>query len=183
MITRPQCPLDVTLILPPISALIAPYTSTPPPLTILMLLRRPKDIPPMLPSTLVTPHPLCRLPCLPSHSALPPFLQCRPSISAPTNPYASAPQPLTILTIMQCPQDIPLKPLSTLLTPNPLCRLPSLRSLSSQHASNTAPTPASSSMPPTILMLLKHSQYETTMPPPISALTTPYASAPLPHLL
>ncbi|MBW0546142.1 hypothetical protein O181_085857 [Austropuccinia psidii MF-1] len=63
----------------------------------------------------------------------------------------------------------------------------------SQHASNSAYHPYACSALPTcllnpphtglILTLLKPPQDETMMPPPISALTTPYASAPLPFLL
>ncbi|MBW0591062.1 hypothetical protein O181_130777 [Austropuccinia psidii MF-1] len=41
-------------------------------------------------------------------------------ISSLTTPYASAPPPLTILMLPQRPQDMPLMPPSTPLTPNPL---------------------------------------------------------------
>ncbi|MBW0527784.1 hypothetical protein O181_067499 [Austropuccinia psidii MF-1] len=62
-----------------------------------------------------------------------------------------------------------------------------------QHASNAAYHPYARSALPTclqcpphtglILTLLKPPQDATTMPPPISSLTTPYASAPPPFLL
>ncbi|MBW0482161.1 hypothetical protein O181_021876 [Austropuccinia psidii MF-1] len=78
MLTRPHSPPDVTLTLPPISTLITPYTYTPPPCTILTLLRPPQDIPPTPPSHL--PHPLCHLPCLRLGGALPTCLKhCLPS--------------------------------------------------------------------------------------------------------
>ncbi|MBW0537722.1 hypothetical protein O181_077437, partial [Austropuccinia psidii MF-1] len=51
-----------------------------------------------------------------------------PPISTLTTAYPSATPPLTILTLPQCPQDMPLTPPSTPLTPNPLHHLPSLRS-------------------------------------------------------
>ncbi|MBW0487710.1 hypothetical protein O181_027425 [Austropuccinia psidii MF-1] len=111
----------------PISALITPYASTPPLLTILILPQHPQDIPPTRPSTLLTPHPLRCLPCLYLCSALLKCLQCRPSISAPTNPYAAALLPLKIL---RRPQYMPPIPPSTLLTPSPTGQLPSLCSCS-----------------------------------------------------
>ncbi|MBW0479723.1 hypothetical protein O181_019438 [Austropuccinia psidii MF-1] len=42
----------------PISALTTPYASTPLPLTNLMLLQHPQDMPPTLPSTPLMPNPL-----------------------------------------------------------------------------------------------------------------------------
>ncbi|MBW0473625.1 hypothetical protein O181_013340 [Austropuccinia psidii MF-1] len=62
-----QQPQDETKMLPPISALTTPYASTPPPLTILTLPWHPQDMPPTLPSTLLMPNPLCRLPSLRFH--------------------------------------------------------------------------------------------------------------------
>ncbi|MBW0500966.1 hypothetical protein O181_040681 [Austropuccinia psidii MF-1] len=82
------------------------------------------------------------------------------SITALITPYASTPPPLTILTLLQSPQDIPLAPPSTLLEPPPpsssslpLTMLtlvlilsanyhPYTLAVSSHHASDTAPTPA-----------------------------------------
>ncbi|MBW0510573.1 hypothetical protein O181_050288 [Austropuccinia psidii MF-1] len=55
--------------------------------------------------------------------------------------------------------------------------LPSLRL---QCPPNMPPTPPHTGL---ILTLLKPPQDETTMPPPISALTPPYASVPPPFLL
>ncbi|MBW0538359.1 hypothetical protein O181_078074 [Austropuccinia psidii MF-1] len=81
MLRCPHHPPDLTPTLPPISALITPYASTPLPLTILTLPWSPQDIHPMPPSTLFMPHPLRRLPCLPLRSALPTCLQRRPSVS------------------------------------------------------------------------------------------------------
>ncbi|MBW0467331.1 hypothetical protein O181_007046 [Austropuccinia psidii MF-1] len=49
--------------------------------------------------------------------------RCHP-ISALTTHYASTPPPLTILTLLQCPQDMPLMPPSH-LSPHP-CHLPCL---------------------------------------------------------
>ncbi|MBW0480533.1 hypothetical protein O181_020248 [Austropuccinia psidii MF-1] len=81
-----QCPPNMPLMLPPISALITPYASTPLPLTIHMLPRHPQDIPPTLPSTLLMlsqcppdmcpmllphqPNPQCHLPSLCSCNTL-----------------------------------------------------------------------------------------------------------------
>ncbi|MBW0478718.1 hypothetical protein O181_018433 [Austropuccinia psidii MF-1] len=108
------------------------------------------------------------------------FLQCTQEVTPMPPPL------LTILMLLRRPQDMPPTPPSTLLRPSPTHHLPSLRLLppttyhpyplvvSSRHASNTAPTPL------TILMLLQCPQDNTKIPPPISALTTPYASAPPP---
>ncbi|MBW0566401.1 hypothetical protein O181_106116 [Austropuccinia psidii MF-1] len=73
------------------------------------------------------PNPLCCLPSLFSCSALKMRLQCLLPISALTTPYASAPLLLTILMLPRLPQDMPPTPPSTLVTPNPLHHLPSLR--------------------------------------------------------
>ncbi|MBW0555500.1 hypothetical protein O181_095215 [Austropuccinia psidii MF-1] len=129
---------------------------------------------------LITPHPLCCLPCLSSRSALLTCLQYCPHHSlcfhtpATDNPYAPAGHsrytcyaslkppytlsnpPITILTILQYPPGMP----PTLLPhwPNPQFHLWSL------HSCNI------------LKMRLK-------CRPAISALTTPYTSAPLRHLL
>ncbi|MBW0560685.1 hypothetical protein O181_100400 [Austropuccinia psidii MF-1] len=87
--------------------------------------------------------------------------------------------------LLQRPQDMPPMCPSTLLMPSPTRLIlsaddhPYTLTVSSQHASNAAPTLAQASTPPTILTLLKCSQDETTMPPPISALTTPSSSTTL----
>ncbi|MBW0525494.1 hypothetical protein O181_065209 [Austropuccinia psidii MF-1] len=144
MLTCPHCPLDVTPTLPPISSLITPYASTPPP-----LLRRPQDIPPLPPSTLLTPSPIhliltllqfppdmppmllphqpnpqCHLSSLCSCNALKMRLQfsayLRPHHSLCFCTPASSSLLLTILTLPRHLQDMPLMPLLAPLTPKPL---------------------------------------------------------------
>ncbi|MBW0571758.1 hypothetical protein O181_111473 [Austropuccinia psidii MF-1] len=79
------------------------------------------------------PNSLCRLPSLLS------LRSRRPSdaapISSPTNPYASAPPPFTILMLLHRPQ-----PSLGLLPPSTYH--PYALVVSSRHASNAAPTPA-----------------------------------------
>ncbi|MBW0483244.1 hypothetical protein O181_022959 [Austropuccinia psidii MF-1] len=66
---------------------------------------------------------------------------------------------------------------------------PYARVVPSRHASNAAYHPSAHIVPSQhphtglILMLLQRPQDETTILPPISVLTTPYASAPPPYLL
>ncbi|MBW0480066.1 hypothetical protein O181_019781 [Austropuccinia psidii MF-1] len=104
------------------AALNPPYDSSSLPLTILTLayasdasLNPPyafSHLP--LPSTLLTPSPTCLI----LSTAYHPYTCVVPSQhapnAAPTNPYASAPPPLTILTLLWRPQDMPP-------TPSPTC--------------------------------------------------------------
>ncbi|MBW0545125.1 hypothetical protein O181_084840 [Austropuccinia psidii MF-1] len=81
-------------------------------------------------------------------------------------PASSSPW-LTILTLLRGPQVMPPTP------PSPPLTLPRTLPTCLQFSPHTG----------LILMLLQPPQDETTMLPPISALTTPYASAPPPFLL
>ncbi|MBW0488294.1 hypothetical protein O181_028009 [Austropuccinia psidii MF-1] len=103
------------------------------------------------------------------------FLHARTTSRCDSNTAPPSP-PSSILTFPWRPQDIPPTPPSTLLMPL-LCHLPCLCSRSALPTCLQRRLP---SLPPPILMLLGALKDETTMPPPISSLTTPYASAPLP---
>ncbi|MBW0590008.1 hypothetical protein O181_129723 [Austropuccinia psidii MF-1] len=72
------------------------------------------------PSPLLTPLHHCHLPSLLSCRTLKICPGCCHPISTLTTPYASAPLPLTMLTQLPRPQDMPLTP------PPDLCRLPCL---------------------------------------------------------
>ncbi|MBW0549860.1 hypothetical protein O181_089575 [Austropuccinia psidii MF-1] len=71
-----------------------------------------------------------------------------PPISALTTPYASTPQPLNLLTLRWCPQDMPLTPPLPLLMPSPTHLIlsdpyhPYAHIVPSQHSSDPALTPA-----------------------------------------
>ncbi|MBW0471108.1 hypothetical protein O181_010823 [Austropuccinia psidii MF-1] len=78
----------------------------------------PQDMPLMLPPHLFPHQSLfsCRTLKICPCTSLKICLQCWHPISALTTPYASAPLPLTILTLLRSPQDMP--PISPhLLTP------------------------------------------------------------------
>ncbi|MBW0476770.1 hypothetical protein O181_016485 [Austropuccinia psidii MF-1] len=120
-----------------------------------MLSQCPNDMDPTLPPHLF-PHQSLGFHTPAAHNPYAPAAPSRYTSYATLNPpYASSSLPITILILSQCPPKMPL----TLLPhqPNPQRHLPSLCSC---HA---------------LKMILQC--------PPISALTTPYAFPPLPHLL
>ncbi|MBW0510856.1 hypothetical protein O181_050571 [Austropuccinia psidii MF-1] len=121
-------------------------------LTILTLLRGPQVMPPTPPSPPLTP-PCTRLIL---SAAYHPYIGGVPSQHASNTAY----NPYTCIVPAQHASNVAYHPYarSALLT----CL---------QRPPHTGP----------ILMLLQPPQDETMMPPPISALTTPYASAPLPY--
>ncbi|MBW0547036.1 hypothetical protein O181_086751 [Austropuccinia psidii MF-1] len=97
MLTSPHCPPDVTLTLPPSSALTTASASIPPPINRIMLPKDHQDMPPTLP-----PH--ASLQSLHSRRNLKICLQhCHP-MSSLTHPYASAASLLTILRLPWRPQ-------------------------------------------------------------------------------
>ncbi|MBW0520609.1 hypothetical protein O181_060324 [Austropuccinia psidii MF-1] len=83
-----------------------------------------------------------------------------PPISTLTTPYAITPPPLNMLMLPRHPQDMPPTLPLPLLTPSTTHLIlsnayhPYACVVPSQHAYDTNLTPASSSTPPTILMLL-----------------------------
>ncbi|MBW0525202.1 hypothetical protein O181_064917 [Austropuccinia psidii MF-1] len=191
MLMHPHPPPDETLALlphlrPHHSLRFRTPASSSPWLKILMLLRGPQVMPPTLPSPPLMPPctcPTCLQRCLPSLR-----LQCPPNMP---------PMQLTILTLA-----VPSQHASDTAY-HPYTRMPS------QHASDAAYHPYAHSDLPTCLQHCLPSlslqcppdmppmppsnwpdpyapaapQDETTMLPPISALTNPYVCAPPPFLL
>ncbi|MBW0516669.1 hypothetical protein O181_056384 [Austropuccinia psidii MF-1] len=136
----------------------------------------------------------CRLASLRLYSARLTCLQrCLPSLRLQYPPN-KPPMPLTILTLAvtcQHASDASSHPYAHIVPSRPASNAtyhPYARIVPAQHASDTAYHPYACGALPTclqcpphtglILMLLQPPQDETTMLPPISALTTPYASAP-----
>ncbi|MBW0464894.1 hypothetical protein O181_004609 [Austropuccinia psidii MF-1] len=107
-----------------------------------------------------------------------------PPISALTTPYACTPPPHLLLGLQSLRCCGALK-LCLQRRPHPPLRLQrAFDAAYHSHACSALPT-CLQHPPHTgwILMLLQPPQDETMMPHPISALTTPYASAPVPFLL
>ncbi|MBW0542337.1 hypothetical protein O181_082052 [Austropuccinia psidii MF-1] len=128
MLKHPHRHLDVTLTQPPISALITPYTSTPPPLTIHMLPQFPQDIPPMPPSTLLIPSPTRLILFAIYH----PYTLAVSSRHASAAAHQSPPSSLLMLPHPRHSQSIRYRgalKIYLLMTP-PLQQLPSLHSCS-----------------------------------------------------
>ncbi|MBW0580958.1 hypothetical protein O181_120673 [Austropuccinia psidii MF-1] len=186
MHTRPHPPPDDTPTLPPISTVTTPYNP--------YALAGPSIYASEATLTPVMPPRTRHLPSLHSWSA---FLTCLQRLLPSLRLYSPRPtclQRCLPSLCLQCPPDMPLMLLTILM----LNSLPSLRSWSAsdttyhpyahivlaQHASDTCGVPSQHAsdaadhpyacIPP---------QDETITPPPISALTTPYASTPPPYLL
>ncbi|MBW0491098.1 hypothetical protein O181_030813 [Austropuccinia psidii MF-1] len=103
MLTRSHHPPDVTPTLPPISSLTTPYAH---------------KVPSQHASN-STYYPYACI-CPQDETIMPPPNLC-PHHSLRFHTLASSSPPLTILTLLRCPQDIPLMPPSTLLMPPPTC--------------------------------------------------------------
>ncbi|MBW0556891.1 hypothetical protein O181_096606 [Austropuccinia psidii MF-1] len=146
------------------------------------------------------PNPLQCLACLCARTSLQMRLQHCPPIAALSTPYASAPAPHLLLSLqslhscgalklVECLPNMPPMPLTILMLGECLPEMPPMLltilmlAVPSQHASIAPLTLAQSSRPLMIFTLLQPPQDETMMLPPISALTTPYTSAPPPYLL
>ncbi|MBW0506219.1 hypothetical protein O181_045934 [Austropuccinia psidii MF-1] len=162
MVMCPDPPPDETPKLPPISALTTPYASTPPLLTIFMLLQHPQD------ETTMRPSPLLKLPhpCLIFSLSYNPYASAGPSCYASKTalipPQASLHPPLIILMLVECLPYMPPTPLTILRLVECLPDMPPMLltilmfAVASQHASNAAYHPYACSALPTFLQRPPH---------------------------